>query len=254
MVQQYRSRRYSRLKLILLAGFVVTLVIVASRFNLADRISDLIQGACNWVKHFGGSAPLVFMALFNLGTLLFVPGSVLTLKGGVLFGMVWGSIYVLLAAIVGATLTFWLGRYCCRDWVYRKIQAHPRFQLIDAAIADEGWKIVLLTRLSPVFPFNLTNYAFGMTQISLKDYILGSLGILPGTVMYTYLGTIVGELGMSEIPQHLTSPEMQFMHWGIRLMGIAATIGITVYLTQISQRALTKRTELANISDTSPEF
>lgn len=231
----------------LLMGSVATLLIMMSRFNLAE----LIQGACGWIKNFGGLTPLIFITLFNIGTLLFVPGSVLTIKSGVLFGTVWGSVYVLIAAFLGAMLTFGLGRYCCRDWVYRKIQAHPRFKLMDAAIAHDGWKIVLLTRLSPVFPFNLTNYAFGLTQISLKDYLLGSLGILPGTVMYTYMGAVVGELGMSEIPQPLSSPEMQILHWAIRLVGIAATIGMTVYLAQLSRHALVQYAEQVTAADAS---
>jgi uncharacterized membrane protein YdjX (TVP38/TMEM64 family) len=241
MVQQRQSRWYSRLKLMLLAGFVATLVIFAFKFNLAD----LMHGSCAWIKSFGVFAPLMFMALFNIGTLLFVPGSVLTLKSGVLFGTVWGSVYVVIAATLGAILTFWLGRYCGRDWVYRQIQAHPRFKLIEAAIVHEGWKIVLLTRLSPVFPFNLTSYAFGMTQISLKDYIVGSIGILPGAIMYTYLGTVIGELSMAEVPQQLTSLEMQVLHWGMRLIGLAATIGLTVYLTQISRNALAQTAKQA---------
>jgi uncharacterized membrane protein YdjX (TVP38/TMEM64 family) len=244
MTQQRQPRWHSKLKLMLLMGVVATLVIVMSRFDLAE----LIQGSCGWIKNFGGFAPLIFITVFNVGTLLFVPGSVLTIKSGILFGTVWGAVYVLIAALLGAILTFGLGRYCCRDWVYCKLQAHPRFKLIDAAIAHEGWKVVLLTRLSPIFPFNLTNYAFGLTQVSLKDYMLGSLGILPGTVMYTYMGAVVGELGMSD-PQQLSSPKMQILHWGIRLIGVAATIGITVYLAQLSRHALVQCAKRATTAD-----
>lgn len=95
--------------------------------------------------------------------MLFVPGSLLTIKGGCLFGIFWGSVYVLIAATLGAIGAFLLGRYLSRDWVCRKLGKNPKFQAIDRAVAQEGWKIVLLTRLSPVFPFNLLNYAFGVT-------------------------------------------------------------------------------------------
>ncbi len=115
---------------------------------------------------------IAFIAIYNLATLLFVPGSLLTVKGGCLFGIVWGSVYVLIAATLGAIWAFLLGRYLSRDWVCQKIGKNSQFQAIDRAVMQEGWKIVLLTRLSPIFPFNLLNYAFGVTQVSLKDYIL----------------------------------------------------------------------------------
>jgi uncharacterized membrane protein YdjX (TVP38/TMEM64 family) len=255
MTQHRRIYRSSRLKFILLIGCVAIAIIAASQWDLAGSV----QGACGWVKDFGVFAPLVFVALFNVGTFLFVPGSVLALKGGVLFGLIWGGIYVLIAAILGATLTYGLGRYCCRDWAYRQLQAYPQFrqklQFLDAAIAREGWKIVLLTRLSPIFPFNLTSYAFGLTQISLKDYLLGSLGILPGAVMYTYIGTVVGELAMPQVPQQLAHAELQMLHWGFRLVGVAATIGITVYLAQISRHALAQAAKQVSSSKTdNPEI
>jgi uncharacterized membrane protein YdjX (TVP38/TMEM64 family) len=152
-----------------------------------------------WVKSLGLFGPIAFMIIYNLATLLFIPGSLLTLKGGCLFGVFWGSVYVLIAALLGATFAFIVGRYLSRDWVCRQMEKNPKFKAIDRAVAKEGWKIVLLTRLSPLFPFNLLNYAFGVTQVSLKDYVLGSLGIIPGTVMYVYLGSLAGDLATMNI-------------------------------------------------------
>ncbi len=240
MAQQRQPLWFARWKLLVFAGLIAALIIVTRGFNP----SEILERSCGWIENFGGFAPLVFIVVYNLGTLLFLPGSLLTLKGGILFGLFWGSLYVIIAAILGATIAFLLGRYFFRDRVSRIIQAHPKFRLINAAIADNGWQIVLLTRLSPIFPFNLTNYAFGLTQISLRDYVLGSLGILPGTIMYTYLGTLVGELSMAENPEHFTDPNMKALHWGIRIMGLAATIGITIYLAQVSRNALEQKAEL----------
>jgi uncharacterized membrane protein YdjX (TVP38/TMEM64 family) len=126
-----------------------------------------------------GQAPgsvgiIAFVVIYNLATVLFIPGSLLTLGGGALYGVVWGSVYVVIAATLGATIAFLIGRYYARGWVAKQMQGHPKFQAIDQAVAKEGVKIVLLTRLSPVFPFNLLNYAFGVTCVSLKDYVIGT--------------------------------------------------------------------------------
>jgi uncharacterized membrane protein YdjX (TVP38/TMEM64 family) len=142
---------------------------VTKHFN----VQEFLQTSIIWINSLGALGPIAFIVVYNLATLLFIPGSILTLKGGCLFGLFWGSIYVLIAAIIGATLAFLIGRYLSRDWVSQQIEKHPKFKALDLAVATEGWKIVLLTRLSPLFPFNLLNYAFGVTQVSLRDYILG---------------------------------------------------------------------------------
>ena len=110
---------------------------------------------------------------YNLATVLFIPGSVLALGGGVLFGWWWGSVYVFVAATLGATFAFSIGRYLSRDRVIKSMEAHPKFKAVDRAVSQEGFKIVFLTRLCPLFLFNLLNYALGITQVYLKDYVLG---------------------------------------------------------------------------------
>ena len=157
-------------------------------------LQELLQNALTWVESLGSIAPIAFIVLYNVATVLLIPGSLLTLGSGVLFGLVWGSVYVFFAATLGATLAFWLGRTVARDWVSKKISAYPKFAAIDKAVAKEGFKIVFLTRLSPLFPFNLLNYAFGITQVSLKDYVLGSVGMIPGTILYVYIGSLIGSV------------------------------------------------------------
>jgi uncharacterized membrane protein YdjX (TVP38/TMEM64 family) len=174
----------------------------------------------------------------NLATLLFVPGSLLTVKGGCLFGIVWGSVYVLIAATLGAIWAFVLGRYLSRDWVCRKLEKNPQFQAIDGAVAKKGWKIVLLTRLSPIFPFNLLNYAFGVTQVSLKDYILGSVGMIPATVVYVYIGSLATDLATLDMSNLPTTATTQILQWAIRIMGLMATIAVTIYITRLAKKAL----------------
>ncbi|MFH7027025.1 MAG: TVP38/TMEM64 family protein [Heteroscytonema crispum UTEX LB 1556] len=234
-----------KLKLVLLGCLIATLIVAAKHFNL----QVFLQTTILWVKNLGPLGAIAFILIYNLATLLFIPGSLLTLKGGCLFGLFWGSVYVLIAAILGATFAFLIGRYLSRDWVCQQIEKNPKFKAIDQAVAKEGWKIVLLTRLSPLFPFNLLNYGFGVTRVSLKDYILGSIGIIPGTVMYVYIGSLAGELAITDMPQTPITPETQIWQWVMRIIGLIATVAVTVYVTKVAQKALAESVEPAEITD-----
>lgn len=140
-----------------------------------------------WIRGAGAGAPLLFMAVYALGTLLFLPGSALTLAGGALFGPVLGTLYNLTGATIGATLAFLAARYLGAAWVERK--AGARLQRLNRGVEAEGWRFVAFVRLVPLFPFNLLNYALGLTRIRLGTYVLASyLFMLPGAVAYTYLG------------------------------------------------------------------
>ncbi|MEH1868851.1 MAG: TVP38/TMEM64 family protein [Nostoc sp.] len=233
----------SKLKLLLLSFLVVTFIIAAKQLNIQGLLHTLLI----WVESLGIFGPIAYIIIYNLATLLFIPGSLLTLKGGCLFGVFWGSIYVLIAAMIGATLAFVIGRYLSRNWVRQQMDKHPKFKAIDLAVAKEGWKIVLLTRLSPVFPFNLLNYAFGVTQVSLKDYILGSFGIIPGTVMYVYIGSLAGNIAMINTSHQLKTSETQIWEWIMQGVGLVATVAVTVYITKIAQKALDKSVAVAEI-------
>ncbi|GJD21708.1 hypothetical protein RIVM261_066640 [Rivularia sp. IAM M-261] len=218
------------IKILLACIAVVTVIFLAKALNF----QSLLQQALRWVQSLGVLGPIAFMVIYNLATILFIPGSVLTLGGGVLFGVFWGSIYVFIAATIGATVAFLIGRYLSRDWVSKQLEKYPKFQAIDSAVAREGWKIVFLTRLSPLFPFNLLNYAFGITQVSLKDYILGSSGMIPGTIMYVYIGSLAGDIAMIGTKQS-TNPTLQ---WSVRIVGFIATVAVTIYVTRIARNAL----------------
>ena len=176
--------------------------------------------------------------LYILACLFFLPGSVLTLGAGAVWGVVGGVPVVSVASTLGATAAFLVGRYFARDSVARRIEGNERFRAIDEAVAREGWKIVGLTRLSPVFPFNLLNYAFGLTRVSLRDYFFASwIGMLPGTVMYVYLGSLAGSLAALGAGQSTRTPAQ----WALYGVGLAATVAVTVYVTRIARAALAKR-------------
>jgi uncharacterized membrane protein YdjX (TVP38/TMEM64 family) len=188
-----------------------------------------------WISSLGAVAPVVFIAAYVAACVLFIPGSIMTIGAGVLFGVVRGSIYVSIGATAGATAAFLIGRYFARDWVARKLAGNATFNAIDAAVGREGWKIVGLTRLSPVFPFNLLNYAYGLTSVSLRDYLLASwIGMLPGVVMYTYIGSLIGDLTRIGAAQ-TTRP---VGYWILNVVGLAATVGVALYAARIARRAL----------------
>lgn len=222
-----------------IAAVAALLVVGLTKLNLQEYLVNALQ----WINSLGPLAAAVFMGIYIVATVLFFPASILTLGAGLLFGVLMGSIYVFIGATIGASAAFLVGRYVARGWVEKQIQGNQRFQAIDEAVAREGLKIVLLTRLSPVFPFNLLNYAYGLTKVSLKDYVIGTLGILPGTIMYVYVGSLVQDfaaLGSQEVETPST------IQWVIRIVGFLATVGITVYITRIAKQALN-----SEISDTS---
>jgi uncharacterized membrane protein YdjX (TVP38/TMEM64 family) len=203
-----------------------------------SMLQDILRDSLSWVQGLGPIAPIGFILIYNLATVLFVPGLILTLGGGVLFGLGFGTVYVFIAATLGATIAFGIGRNFARSWVTEKMVGYPKFEAIDTAVAKNGFKIVLLTRLSPLFPFNVLNYAFGITQVSLKDYVLGSIGMIPGTVLYVYLGSLIGNIALIGTKNTLLDPETERLQWIAKIIGFIVTIGVTIYITRIAQKAL----------------
>jgi uncharacterized membrane protein YdjX (TVP38/TMEM64 family) len=194
-----------------------------------------LKNSLQWIESLGVIGALAFMGIYIVATIAFLPGSILTLGAGVVFGVGWGVVYVFIGAMLGATAAFLVGRYLARNWVAQKIAGNSKFAAIDRAVGSNGLKIVLLTRLSPVFPFNLLNYAFGLTSVSLVDYVVGSLGILPGTIMYVYLGSLAGSLALIGTAAQPTNANLQ---WGLRILGLIATVVVTFYVTRIAKQAL----------------
>ncbi len=207
---------------------------IAQISPLAD-LSGLLRDALAWIDGLGPMGAIAFIGLYIVATVAFLPGSVLTLGAGVVFGLLAGTLYVLVGATLGAIAAFWVGRYLARDWVARKIAQNPRFRAIDEAIGREGLKIVVLTRLSPIFPFNLLNYSLGLTRVSLRDYCVGCVGMIPGTVLYVYLGSLAGSLATLGSGQTPSNPALE---WTLRVVGFLATLGVTLYVTRLARQAL----------------
>lgn len=203
-------------------------------------MTELLTSLIQWSHNLGALGAIVFIGLYAIATVFAVPGTILTVGAGAVFGWGWGSAYAWVGATLGAILAFVAGRYAVRGWVAKQMEDHPKFSAIDRAIGQAGFKIVLLLRLSPVFPFTLLNYALSLTSVSLRDYALASIGMLPATITYVYLGSLAGNLaGAAGMTQ-----EAQTIQWIIRMIGLAATVAVTVYVTKIAKRALSQAIEL----------
>jgi len=164
-----------------------TALLIGSALALYHRDQLQPERLAAWLQHAGPAAPLLFVLVYALGTVLFVPGSLLTLAGGALFGPLLGTLYNLTGATLGATLAFLLARHLAGDWVARRTGG--RLARLKTGVEDEGWRFVAFTRLVPLFPFNLLNYALGLTRIPLGPYVLTSaLCMAPGALAYTWLG------------------------------------------------------------------
>jgi uncharacterized membrane protein YdjX (TVP38/TMEM64 family)/rhodanese-related sulfurtransferase len=164
---------------------LMLVIAVGTAVALRDRFDAAALQV--WVEGAGAAGPLLFMAVYALATVLFLPGSVITLAGGVLFGPVWGTVYNLTGATVGAALAFLIARYLAAGWVTQRTGGRMK-QLVDG-VEQEGWRFVAFVRLVPLFPFNLLNYALGLTRIRFWHYVLASyLFMLPGAIAYTWLG------------------------------------------------------------------
>lgn len=231
------SNQYLKIAMLVLVGVALGAAPVQAQEVAASsgfNPQELLRNALQWVNDLGAIAPIAFILIYIVATVAFLPGSVLTLGAGVLFGIVPGSLYVFVGATIGATLAFLAGRYVARGWISKKIAGNQKFSAIDRAVGQEGFKIVLLTRLSPVFPFNLLNYGLGVTGVALKDYVLASVGMIPGTIMYVYIGSLAGSIATIGGETN-ANPVAQ---WTIRIIGLIATVAVTLYVTKIARKAL----------------
>ena len=212
---------------------------LAALIVLGRQAGGYVPGFAGRVRGLGALGPLVFIAGYVLATVAFVPGALLTLAAGAIFGLVQGVVYVFVAATLGASAAFLVGRYVARAAIERRIAQNPRFAAIDRAVGAEGRKIVFLLRLSPVFPFNLLNYALGLTRVRFVDFFLASAGMLPGTVLYVYSGKLIGDVSALAGG---AAVEKGAGYYAVLVLGLAATVAVTTVVTRTARRALREAT------------
>lgn len=204
------------------------------------RAGAYIPQFATWVESLGVWGPVVFILGYAVAAVAFVPGSLLTLAAGAVFGLVKGTIYTFLGATLGASAAFLVARYGARRAIERRIAGNPRFSAVDRAVGREGFKIVALLRLSPIFPFNLLNYSLGLTKVSFLSYVAASIAMLPGTLLYVYYGKAAGSLAaLAGGAQTEKGPGS----WILLGVGLLATIAVTTYVTRLAGKALRQEIE-----------
>ncbi|MBX3414746.1 MAG: TVP38/TMEM64 family protein [Pirellulales bacterium] len=216
---------------LLIPATMIAGALIFSRAAVREAVVALLVQA----RELGPGGAVVAALLYVPACVLALPGSLLTLTIGFAFGPVLGALAASLGSTAGATVAFYLGRTIGRDWIRKKVGGSPRFLALDDAVATQGFRIVLLTRLSPVFPFNVQNYAYGLTKVRPRDYVLASwIGMFPGTLLYVYLGSAIGSVA------DLVAGRFEQTRWQqiAFLMGLAATLAVALLLARLARRAL----------------
>jgi len=221
---------------IIVPAGLVLLLVAAHRLPIGDWLKDLND----LFARLGPAGLILFVLAYALAAILLVPGSALTIGAGVIYGLGWGLVAVSAGSTCGAAGSFLVARYLARRRVEGWAAASPRFAAIDQAVGREGWKIVLLTRLSPIFPYTLLNYLYGLTRVSFGAYVLASwIGMMPGTLLYVYLGFAGRAVAQAATGGARRTPA-EYALWAI---GLLATLGVTLYVTRLARRALQSRAD-----------
>lgn len=215
------------------AAAVVALV--AALLLFGRRVAGYLPEFSAWVDGLGVWGPVVFVLGYVVATVAFIPGSLLTLAGGAIFGLAEGVVLVFAGASLGATAAFLASRYLVRGAIEKRVAAEPRFAAIDRAVGREGFKIVLLLRLTPVVPFVLLNYALGLTRVKLGAYVRAFVGMLPATLLYVYYGRVLGDVA------ELAAGGGEERGWGdhaLLAVGLIATVAAVALIVRVARRAL----------------
>jgi uncharacterized membrane protein YdjX (TVP38/TMEM64 family) len=212
---------------------------IAALLILGRSAGGYIPAFAAWVNGLGFWGPLVFVITYAVAVVALFPAVLLTLAGGAIFGLVRGTIYVFIGAVLGSIGAFLVSRYFARRAIEKRLAGNPRFAAIDRAIGAQGLKIVFLLRLSPAFPFVLLNYALGLTRVKLADYALAAFGMIPGTLLYVYYGKLAGDFAALGAGH---GAERGAGYYAVLVTGLVATVLATTLVTRVARRALREAT------------
>jgi uncharacterized membrane protein YdjX (TVP38/TMEM64 family) len=219
---------------------LIGLAALVGLFLLGKQGGAYLPQFAAWVKSLGFWGPVAYVLGYAVAAVAFLPGSILTLAAGIVFGLAFGTLWAFVGATLGASLAFLVARYGARSWIERKLEDAPKFKAIDRAVAREGFKFVALLRLSPVLPFNLLNYSLGLTKISFPQYVLASFAMLPGTLLYVYYGTLIGDLAALAGG---AKPEGGAERWVFLGVGLVATLAVSILLAKKAKQAIAEEVE-----------
>jgi uncharacterized membrane protein YdjX (TVP38/TMEM64 family) len=234
------------------ARWTAAALAAGSLFYLGRQLplSEWIEASRETVEGLGLWGPVAFGVVYIVATVRMVPGVILTLAAGALFGSMIGTATVSISSVSGAAIAFLIARHLARERVERRLSDNRRFAAIDRAIGEQGWKIVGLLRLSPAMPFSLSNYLYGLTAVPFWPYVgVSAIAMLPATFLYVYLGDLSAK-GVEAAVGAQTGSASGF-EWTLRIVGLVATVAVTLYVTKIARRAIQQQTQIETNDDTS---
>jgi uncharacterized membrane protein YdjX (TVP38/TMEM64 family) len=223
-------------------GRVIALIVIIVTLFLAMKflpIQAWLRSFNDWVGQMGVAGIFIFIAVYAVATVLLAPGAILTIGAGFAFGLWKGFLAVSAGATLGASLAFLVSRFIAREKVEAIAKGNEKFRKIDNAIGEQGAKLIFLLRLSPVIPFNLSNYLYGLTSVKFWPYVLASwIGMMPGTFLYVYIGT-AGKAAVAAAPGG-EAVKHSWQYWKFLDVGLVATVIVTIWVTKIARDALRK--------------
>jgi uncharacterized membrane protein YdjX (TVP38/TMEM64 family) len=222
-------------------GPIVALVTIVIALFFAMRflpVQQWLRTFNDWVAQMGTAGIFIFIGVYAVATVLVAPGAILTIGAGFAFGLWKGFLAASGGATIGAALAFLVARFIARDKIEAIAQRNDKFRKIDNAIGRQGTKLIFLLRLSPVIPFNLSNYFYGLTAVKFWPYVVASwIGMMPGTFLYVYIGT-AGKAAVAAAADDGAAAKHGWQHWTFLCVGFAATIIVTIWVTKIARDAL----------------
>lgn len=240
-----KSKPLAKIALLVLA---VLALFAATRFL---PVEAWLKAFNQWIADLGAVGFVVFIFAYAAFALLMLPGAILTIGAGFIFGLGWGFLAVSAGSTLGAALAFLVGRFLARDKIRALTADKPKFQQIDRAIGERGAKLIFLLRLSPIVPFNLSNFFYGLTAVKFWPYVLASwLGMMPGTLAYVYFGTLGKAAAESATG---AGPSRDPLEWTLLAVGLAATLAVTIWVSKIARNAIRETEEIEGLEDTSPK-
>jgi uncharacterized membrane protein YdjX (TVP38/TMEM64 family) len=218
-----------------MAGAAAATAIAVTLWLFGARVAPFFLRVIANIDALGPFAPLAFVGVYAVAVVSLIPASLLTIMGGAIFGLARGVALSLIGAVAGSTIAFLLGRHVFRRVLERQLERMPRVAAIDRAVSAQGRRLVFFLRLSPVVPFNVLNYALGLTTITITDFLVASVGMLPGAVLYSYAGKVTGEAlaaaGEAQVPHDAS-------YYVLLALGLGATLVATRVVTRAARRAL----------------
>jgi len=232
-----KTKRVVWLQLFAVLGVIGIIVALWNIFPVPEVLEMIQQRVMRW----GVWSAICYPILYACCNVLLLPGGVLSIGGGFFFGLWWGFLIVLIGNVTGAAISFFIGRTIGRRWLQRRLEESKRLRALEPAVEREGWKLILLSQLHPLFPSSLMNYLYGLTKIRFRTCMVWiAIGQAPGLFLYAYLGTL-GQLGL-RLARGETHPRTyEYWVWG---GGLLISLAILVLMGRIASRVLGKETNL----------